>query len=452
MIDGVASEFHTLTMLSSNEISAIAQPDGMAARAYTDPHIFEAEMDCIFRSAWVFVGHESQIPKPGDFWQTWMGVDEILVVRQKDEGLKVLRNACTHRGTRICVTRSGNTNSFVCPYHAWGYELDGTLKAVPDLGGYPTNFDLKDPKLSLTSAPRVDSYRGFMFASQSKNGPSLIEFLGQMTDAIDNLVDRSPEHQISLEGGHLRVRYPGNWKLHHENANDVVHPGFVHDSSVTSAKAAEDSVVPNDELIDHGQTKGMMAANGLTPKDWNAIELTGTSEGHSFMGGFYKAGLLSPQQHDETAHAYRNSLEAAHGKDKATAILGMDRFNNLVWPNLNINSQFHQIRVVHPISVSETVIEGYCFRLKGTSDELFHRAVRFLGTLVSPASMIFSDDIEIFSRVQRGLSDGSIERLNGQRGASSDTFEGDERRSKTSSELPLRVQLEAWRYWMSGST
>ena len=55
MIDGVASEFHTLTMLSSNEISAIAQPDGMAARAYTDPHIFEAEMDCIFRSAWVFV-------------------------------------------------------------------------------------------------------------------------------------------------------------------------------------------------------------------------------------------------------------------------------------------------------------------------------------------------------------------------------------------------------------
>ena len=450
VIDRDACEFHTPKMATSNNILAIAEPDGMASKAYTDPTIFEAEMERIFRRAWIFVGHESQVPNPGNFWRTWMGVDEVLLVRQKCGDLKVLRNACTHRGTRLCAEKSGSTNSFVCPYHSWGFDLDGALKAVPDMNGYPSDFDITDRKLHLSSAPRVESYRGFVFASRAETGPSLAAFLGQMTDAIDNLVDRAPDGEIKIDGGSLRVRYPGNWKLHHENANDIVHPGFVHDSSVTSAKSADGGVVPNDSLIDRGQTKGMMISNGLTPKDWNAIELTGTPEGHSFMGGFYKSGLLAHQQEDAVTLTYRKSLEAAHGKEKAATVLGMDRFNNLIWPTLNINAQFHQIRVVHPISVSETVIEGYCFRLGGAPDEIFHRAVRFLGTLVSPASMIFSDDLEIFGRVQSGLKNGSIERLNGQRGASTDMQGMGARHSTTSSELPLRVQAAAWHNWMSG--
>ena len=153
-----------------------------------------------------------------------------------------------------------------------------------------------------------------------------------------------------------------------------------------------------------------------------------------------------------TAYEYRKSLEKAHGKEKASAILGRDRFNNLVWPNLNINAQFHQIRVVHPISVNETVIEGYCFRLEGAPDEIFYRSVRFLGTLVSPASMIFSDDLEIFERVQHGLENGGIKRLDTRRGITTDRIIDEttgEMRSTSSSELPLRSQIGAWKHWMT---
>ena len=131
----------------------------------------------------------------------------------------------------------------------------------------------------------------------------------------------------------------------------------------------------------------------------------------------------------------------------------MDRFNNLIWPTLNINAQFHQIRLVHPVSVNETIVEAYCFRLEGAPEQVFHRAVRFLGTLGSPASMIFSDDIEIFGRVQRGLENGQIKRLNSRRGVNSDSVQGDgaELNSTTSSELSLRVQATAWQKWMECS-
>ena len=438
-------------MFANDEIETIASAEGMRARAYTATDIFELEMERIFSRAWIFVGHDSQIPEPGNFRRTRIGTDEVLLVRQKDHSLKVLYNSCAHRGTQLCTAAAGTTNSFVCPYHAWAYDLDGALKAVPDMASYPPSFEINNPSLHLKSAPRVEDYRGFIFASLTDQGPGLNEFLGRMTDAIDNLVDRSPAGEISIEGGHFRVRYRGNWKLHHENANDTVHPGFVHESSVTSARQAEDRMEAPENLLDQGQTKGMMASNGLTPKEWNAIELNGMSHGHSFMGGFYKSGLLAPQQDDKVTLSYRKVLEAAYGKKKTSDILGMDRFNNLIWPNLNVNAQFHQIRVVHPISVNETVIEGYCFRLKGAPDEIFYRAIRFLGTLVSPASMIFSDDLEIFERVQLGLENGSLERLDSRRGIETDQPEKDtdSQKSTTSSELPLRAQAAAWKHWMS---
>ena len=123
-----------------------------------------------------------------------------------------------------------------------------------------------------------------------------------------------------------------------------------------------------------------MISNGLTPKDWNAIELTGTRRVILSWVVFINLGSLPPARGCRDPHLPKVS-RGRHGKEKAATVLGMDRVYNLIWPTLNINAQFHQIRVVHPISVSETVIEGYCFRLGGAPDEIFHRAVRFLGTL-----------------------------------------------------------------------
>ena len=104
---------------------------------------------------------------------------------------------------------------------------------------------------------------------------------------------------------------------------------------------------------------------------------------------------------------------------------------------------------MHPITVNETIIEGYCFCLDGAPDEIFHRAVRFLGALVSPASMIFADDLEIFGRVQSGLESEKLKKLDSRRGMTKDIKIKNGLISTTSSELPLRVQARAWKHWMT---
>jgi len=170
------------------------------------------------------------------------------------------------------------------------------------------------------------------------------------------------------------------------------------------------------------------------------------------MGGFYRSGLLSSAHEDDVAKAYRTALEKAKGKQKASDILAMDRFNNLIWPNFNVNAQFHQIRVVHPLRHNRTLVEGYCFRLGGAPDEIFRRASRFLTALVSPTSMIFGDDMEIFERVQKGLGSDGIEWLDMSRGLSmeapDDSTDGQMIASETASELPIRSQMQAWTQYM----
>ena len=127
----------------------------------------------------------------------------------------------------------------------------------------------------------------------------------------------------------------------------------------------------------------------------------------------------------------------------------MNRFNNIIYPNLVINAQYQQMRVTIPISVDRTIVRIHCFRLKGAPDEMFHRAVRFLTTLGSPASMIFSDDVEMLERCQQGLARDVGPWVDFSRGFGSDRRDADGSVSGAASEMPMRVQFEAWVNYMT---
>ncbi|MDW6063238.1 Rieske (2Fe-2S) protein [Streptomyces sp. FXJ1.4098] len=109
----------------------LVQADRVAGRMYTDPEIFELEMGKIFERTWVWVAHESELPKAGSFKSTFVGRRPVIVVRDRKGRINTLVNRCRHRGASLCEQKKGQVNGFTCPYHAWSYGLDGALRGIP---------------------------------------------------------------------------------------------------------------------------------------------------------------------------------------------------------------------------------------------------------------------------------------------------------------------------------
>ena len=130
--------------IDTRALHGLAQPDRIAPALYHDPALFEAELDRIFYRTWIWVAHDSELPRPGDFITTTIGRQPVIVVRDKTGEVNVLQNRCRHRGATVCEAHKGNAKGFTCPYHSWSYALDGTLRALPYGDGYEGVCDKGD--------------------------------------------------------------------------------------------------------------------------------------------------------------------------------------------------------------------------------------------------------------------------------------------------------------------
>jgi phenylpropionate dioxygenase-like ring-hydroxylating dioxygenase large terminal subunit len=420
------------------------QPHRVHRGIYTDPAIFALEQQRIFQRAWVYVGHESELPEPGDHILAHMGTQEIVLVRQGDGSLAAFENRCSHRGARLVTQDKGQARQFTCAYHAWSFHWDGRLQALPLPQGYGS--DAAPPSRDLVRIRQVQSYRGFVFASHSPEAQPLPDFLGGLASALDNMVDRSPSGQLVQAGGKLRMLYHGNWKLFMENAVDLVHPMFVHGGAVMVARQHPEWAEREGTT---GQTTQMLLANGLKLSEWDGVDLHAHAGGHVYMGGFYRNGVIAPQRQDPVFNAYQAALVARHGSEKAQAVLAVDRFNNLLWPNLSVNARFQTVRMVQPLAVDKTLVTSYCFAMSGAPPEMHALSLRFLNTASSPGSLVASDDLEIFERCQQGLREGLNDWIDTARGLGHDQAQSPTHwRANGTSELHIRHQLQAWLHWM----
>src|SRR5262245_49758773 len=214
----------------AQDIAKLIESGRVHRRVYTDPELFELEMERIFGSAWLFVGHASQVPKPGDYITTELGRQPVIMCRHRDGSVQVLLNRCSHRGAKVVNERKGHALRLVCCYHGWSYDTDGKLLAVPVPEGCGQGFDKE--AFGLARAPRIGDYRGFIFASLAATGPSFEDHIGPMKGNIDDLVDRAPDGTLALDVGIHRYVYNGNWKLQVENVLDSYHVPFGHASTV----------------------------------------------------------------------------------------------------------------------------------------------------------------------------------------------------------------------------
>ncbi|MBM3355508.1 MAG: Rieske 2Fe-2S domain-containing protein, partial [Betaproteobacteria bacterium] len=220
----------------------MVEPDRVRKEVYTDEEIFQQEMARIHETVWIYCGHESQVKNAGDYVTVQIGRQPMIMVRGKDRRINVLYNRCPHRGNMICGDMKGNTGEqFRCSYHAWTFHHDGRLKNIPmmDSGYKGTRLTKDSPELCMKRAARLESYRGFVFASLAKDGPTLQEFLGEAIVAFDDMCDRAPEGEVEIVPNCFRVIQHSNWKLFMENQIDALHPSVTHQSTGRAAHEVE---------------------------------------------------------------------------------------------------------------------------------------------------------------------------------------------------------------------
>jgi phenylpropionate dioxygenase-like ring-hydroxylating dioxygenase large terminal subunit len=202
--------------------------DRVHSRVYIDQQTFEDEMEKIFHSGLVFVGHASEIPEPGDYRLAWVGR-----IRLSWCAAKMARCGCCRIAAAIGRTRSARASAGMHGFSAvtitgWMYRNGGKLASV----SYPEAYDhsLRKEDYGLVPLPRMANYRGFIFGSIAPQGMSLTKHLGKATEQIDLFNDLSPIGEIDARGGIHKYSFRGNWKLQIENSMDGYHPNFVHKS------------------------------------------------------------------------------------------------------------------------------------------------------------------------------------------------------------------------------
>ncbi|GAA1213663.1 aromatic ring-hydroxylating oxygenase subunit alpha [Streptomyces rhizosphaericus] len=183
-------------MYDSKEIQDMLSPSSLDEgwidrKVLNDPRIHALELERIFARCWLFLGHESQLPNAGSFITTWMGTDNVLVVRRRDSSIGAYINSCPHRGNRVVTAGIGKANAFTCNYHCWSFDLSGKLIAVHEEEAFKRDPGYDRSQLGLPPV-RVATYKGLIFGTFDAQAPTLEEYLGPFAYLMDVVLDNDP--------------------------------------------------------------------------------------------------------------------------------------------------------------------------------------------------------------------------------------------------------------------
>ncbi len=425
-------------------LAGLVQAEQVHRDIYIDQEVFRAEMRHLFRNAWVFVGHDSQVPKKGDYFTTQIGDQPVIMVRHSDGEVKVLYNRCPHKGTKIAIDRSGNTGKFFrCPYHAWSFKTDGCLLAIPLKKGYEnTGLEQTEAAKGMKAVGDVHNYRGFVFARLAEEGMSFEEFFGDSLSSLDNMVDRSPAGRLEVAGPPLRYMHRCNWKMLVENQTDTCHPMVAHESSAgTAVKLWEEMGQPED--APKPPAMEIIAPFMSSYEFFENMGIRTWPNGHGHTGVHH-----SIHSKYSEIPGYMDAMVEAYGEEKAKAILSENRHNTVYFPNIMIKGPIQQLRVFIPLAADKTLVESYIYRLVDAPDELLARTALYNRMINAPTSIVGHDDLEMYERAQEGLHADGLEWVNIQRLYDAGEDFDREAVENGTTERQMRNQFHAWLKFM----
>ena len=357
---------------------------------YTDRDIFALEMSRIFEATWIFIGHESELEAPHDYVTRHIGRQPIILMRDKHGTLGCFKNSCRHRGTLLCPHASGNQKRHVCRYHGWMYDSAGhnigiTAQAA---GQYPSAFDSADHNLAPVA--KLDSYRGFIFASLSSQVPTLADHLGDAKNMLDLVADQAP-NGLEYVPGPISYTFDGNWKLQFENGLDAYHFPATHAAFVNIIRQRAPRTLP--DYLEEFAINGRPVAAGTL----------NFPRGHSTSWSIGVPGQGPEARPLTRDRAIFETVQQRVGPQRLDWML---RQRNLtIFPNVQIiDIQSLQLRTWQPLAVDKTRMTSHCLAPRGESADARRFRIRQYEEFFNAGGLATSDDNVMYELNQHGLA------------------------------------------------
>ncbi|WP_037971160.1 aromatic ring-hydroxylating oxygenase subunit alpha [Streptosporangium amethystogenes] len=371
-------------------ISSLVREDGEALSfkvhrsAYRSEEVFQAEISRIWGHTWLYLGHETEIPKPGDFKTRTLGGRPLIFCRDSSGEVQVFLNACTHRGTVLCRHSEGNAKFFQCFYHAWVFSNSGDLSALPGDDAYVDVPEFREA-MRLRSVPRIQSHEGFVFIAFDPDVPDLMTHLGEAAHYMSLTAKIGPAGMETVPGVQL-YSVKGNWKLAVENAMDGYHFAPTHNTFVGYLRETGFAVTDDDQYAyDLGGGHGLLILTG-----------------HNGRIGMVWEPRFGEAEKERTA-LKRQEMEDRLGPELAGEVADASRIL-FVFPNLLLfDLEALTIRQLDPVSAGQTNVRAWQFVETDEPAEVRALRIKTMVSFVGPGGLATPDDIEAYEAVQRGI-------------------------------------------------
>jgi len=364
---------------------------------FVSEDLYKQELERVFARTWLFVGHESQVPNPNDFFVSRMGEESVILTRDRQNNIQVLLNTCMHRGMKVCRYDEGNTPVFSCPYHGWSYSTDGKLVSVPgELIGVPQfatayHGELEKENWGLVSVPKLKNYKGSIWASWDKNAPEWEDYMGGMRLCLDDMLDYRDGREGGSEiiGGVQKWLLPCNYKFATENFIGDGYHGISHRSEILIGTGPGG---PGSERHAHGDDRPVGGSISFPKLGHGTLGMTAHYETFDWFPQFQAA-----QDQDDNMPVVVEYFEEVKRR-RRERLEGQKVINSGVgscFPNMSYHSRFPRtIAVWHPRGPQLT--EGWRFTVVDkdapfeVKDLLRRYALRYSG----PGGLTEEDDME----------------------------------------------------------
>lgn len=386
--------------------------------AMTSPEVHRAEIERIFATSWLYVGHESEIPNPGDFVRRPLAGRPIFMVRGAKTGnINVFHNSCTHRGALVCRKDAGTAKVFSCFYHAWSFDTEGRLKGVPDREAYSGGLNFEE--LGLKRVARVESYRGFVFASFDPDIVDLPTYLAGARDYLDLVIDGCGG-DVEITRGTNEYSFDANWKLLVENSVDGYHAQSTHDTYFKYL------VSLGTDMQGGVQGRAVDLGNGHAVIEYSSPWGRPVAKWEPLFGEHARGEI----------ERLRAELVDRYGEERAHRMAEVNR-NMLIYPNLVVNDIMAvTVRTMFPAAPDRVDVTAWQLAPADELPTLRRRRLDSFLTFLGPGGFATPDDIEALESCQQGFAGGGVEWNDISRGMGRGPVANDE------------AQMRAfWRHW-----